>query len=131
MALSRDYREDSSSFVENYSTEPLLRKLILRTSHLYGRILAYLGELFKREEWKVSGNNLATGLALILDDFLTKPGMALEIDFDGNVLLTLRKKADVSVVSEILELPTGDSGKRQLLVGSSGGPMRKIVVDDA
>lgn len=61
---------------------------------------------------------------------MTYPGMALEVDLEGNVLLSLQAKDDVSVISEIQELETKDPNKRILYTGSSGGPMGKIVLDN-
>ncbi|KAH9395763.1 hypothetical protein TYRP_020500 [Tyrophagus putrescentiae] len=90
LALTRDYRS-SLSFLENYSTDPNLRKLILRSCFIFG--------------------------------------MAIEVDGkDGSVLLSLKVKDDVSVISEVAEV-AGPNGARILYTGSSGGPMGKIVLD--
>lgn len=71
---------------------------------------------------------MKTGLALILSDFMTNPGMALEVDLEGNVLLSLQVKDDVSVISEIHEIESDNVDTRVLYTGSSGGPMGKIIL---
>lgn len=147
LALTRDYR-DELSFLDNYATDPNLRKLILRSCYIFGKLfsilvstrkdtflafllgsfLQYLGNFFANENWKSKGLNLKTGLALILSDFMTKPGMALEVDLEGNVLLSLQVKDDVSVISEIHEIESDNVDTRVLYTGSSGGPMGKIIL---
>lgn len=55
--------------------------------------------------------------------------MAIEVDGkDGSVLLSLKVKDDVSVISEVAEVAS-PNGARILYTGSSGGPMGKIVLD--
>lgn len=88
-----------------------------------------LGEFFSNESWKSKGQNWKSGIALVLDDFMSNPGMAIEVDGkDGNVLLSLQVKDDVSVISEIAEV-AGPNGTRILYTGSSGGPMSKIILE--
>lgn len=128
LALTRDYRS-SLSFLENYSTDPNLRKLILRSCFIFGSILQKLGEFFSNESWKSKGQNWKSGLSLVLADFMSNPGMAIEVDGkDGSVLLSLKVKDDVSVISEVAEVAS-PNGARILYTGSSGGPMGKIVLD--
>ena len=94
-----------------------------------GSILQKLGEFISNENWKSKGQNWKSGLSLVLADFLSNPGMAIEVDGkDGSVLLSLKVKDDVSVISEIAEV-AGPNGARILYTGSSGGPMGKIVLD--
>ena len=125
--MTRDYRNELS-FMETYSTEPSLRKLILRSCFILGSILEQMGNFFNISTWKSKGYQLKTGLALVLPDFMENPGMALEVDLDGNVLLSLQVKDDVSVISEIKEVPSVDNKTRILYTGSSNGSMGKIVL---
>lgn len=90
-------------------------------------MLSSLGNVFNNKVLQEKGQNLQTGLALILSDFMTNPGMALEIDLESNILMSLQVKNDVSVISEIMELPTND-GTRLLYTTSSGGNLGKITL---
>lgn len=125
LALTRDYRSETS-FLDEYATEPNLRKLILRTCYILGSLMHYIGELFDYHILKEKGVQLKTGLALILNDFMTYPGMAIEIGPNGDVITTIQIRNNVSVISEICEVPSHNENKRILYVGSSGGKLGKI-----
>lgn len=124
MALTRDHRQEIS-FIDNYSKDPHLRKLILRTCYILGSILYELGKYANDYSWKCKGISLKTGLALILSDFMIYPGMAIETNLNGKILLTLKAKNDVTVMSEVCEVHSNNN-ERLLYVGSSGGSMSKL-----
>lgn len=142
LALTRDYN-DKLSFMDDYSTEPNLRKLILRLSYLLGNfflksklflmifflgmIMYNIGEFFNSSSLKMKGSMLKSGLMLILNDFMNNPGMAIEIDLQSNVLLSFQLKNDISVISEIEELSANEE-TRILLTTSSGGNLNRIVL---
>lgn len=86
-----------------------------------------IGEFFNSGPLKNKGSMLKSGLMLILNDFMTNPGMAIEIDLKSNVLLNFQIKNDISVISEIEELST-DEETRILLTTSSGGSLNRIVL---
>lgn len=125
LALTRDYQSETS-FLDEYATEPNLRKLILRTCYILGSIMHYVGGLLDYHVLKEKGVQLKTGLALILSDFMTYPGMAIEIGPDGDVIQTMQIRNNVSVISEICEVPSPNENQRILYVGSSGGKLGKI-----
>lgn len=71
---------------------------------------------------------MQSGLALILSDFMTSPGMAVEIDLNGNILQTVQVKNDMSVISEVNEV-RGNDQRRILYTTSSGGNLSMITLD--
>lgn len=93
-----------------------------------GSVLIFFGQLLNNQVIKTKGQHLQTGLALVLTDFMTNPGMAIEVDSDGNILQTIQIKNDISVISEIGEVHSND-GKRVLFTTSSGGNLGKIILN--
>jgi len=66
------------------------------------------------------GSNMKTGLSLMLPDLLKYPGMALEIDSNGNILTSLQSPDNkVSGLSEIREV-INSSSERVFYLGSAG-----------
>ncbi|KAH7640438.1 LOW QUALITY PROTEIN: adipocyte plasma membrane-associated protein [Dermatophagoides farinae] len=129
LALTRDYNS-KLSFMDDYSDEPNLRKLILRSCFLLGTIMHSIGNCFGSETLKTKGSSLKTGIALILDDFMKNPGMAIEIDRESNVLLSFQIKDDISVISEINESYDDDMNARILYTTSSGGNLNRIILKE-
>ena len=89
-----------------------------------------IGNCFGSETLKTKGSSLKTGIALILDDFMKNPGMAIEIDRESNVLLSFQIKDDISVISEINESYDNDMNARILYTTSSGGNLNRIILKE-
>ncbi|OTF82939.1 adipocyte plasma membrane-associated protein-like protein [Euroglyphus maynei] len=130
LALTRDYN-GKLSFMDDYSAEPNLRKLILRSCFLLGTIMYNIGNCFGSETLQSKGSNLRTGIALILDDFMKNPGMAIEIDRESNVLFSFQIKDDISVISEIAETYDDENKHTRILyTTSSGGHLNRIILNE-
>ncbi|KPM09979.1 adipocyte plasma membrane-associated protein-like protein 2 [Sarcoptes scabiei] len=128
LALTRDYN-NNLSFLDDYSTEPNLRKLILRSCFLLGMIMFSIGSWFHSDILKNKGSKLKSGLALILNDFINNPGMAIEIDLDGDIKQSFQIKDDTAVISEITESSKNNKNQRILFTTSSGGHLNRISLD--
>lgn len=90
--------------------------------------MTYIGKWFNVEALKIKGGQLETGLALVLCDFMSFPGMAVEVSPEGDVLMTMQVENDISVISEIQEVKSSNPSQRILYTGSSGSTLGQIVL---
>lgn len=88
-----------------------------------------IGSWFHSDILKNKGSKLKSGLALILNDFINNPGMAIEIDLDGDIKQSFQIKDDTAVISEITESSKNNKNQRILFTTSSGGHLNRISLD--
>lgn len=126
VAMQSPRSQQKPSELDYIMKKPLLRKLILRSSHLIGLILDYVNIIIK--------NDFISELVYNFKNFnfvdFESGGMLLEIDGAGNILNSIYTKTEtISLLSEVRELKSKNPRQRILLLGSYALPfVRKMVI---
>lgn len=128
LAMQTPRSQQKPTELDYVMKKPLLRKLILRSSHLIGSLLDYINMFIK--------NAFITELVYNLKNFnfveFESGGMILEIDGNGNILNSIySEKEKISHLSEVRELKSNQSNQRILLLGSYKLPfVRKMIISN-